>query len=96
MGPPEAADIRTVERRAVARARLSDAGIGAVVAERLGDDELRVRISDGVHFGWLVVTAIDGASADEIEAAVERRAANLPEAERLDALEALSPLAHSA
>ena len=36
MGPPEVADIRAVERRAIARARLSDAGIGAVVAQRLG------------------------------------------------------------
>ena len=101
MGPTEVGDIRAVERRAVARARLSDAGIGAVVAQRLGtnsrgEEQLRVRISDGEHFGWLVVTLTEPVSADVIEAAVERESAKLPVADRLDALEALSPLAHNA
>lgn len=101
MGQPEAADIRAVERRAVARARLSGAGIGAVVAQRLGPgadglEQLRVRISDGVHFGWLLVTLGQPVNADAVETAVEQRAAQLPEAGRLDALKALSPLAHNA
>ena len=101
MGPPEVADIRAVERRAVARARLSDAGIGAVVAQRLGHnsaghEQLRVRISDGEHFGWLVVTLTEPAEAEAVEAAVERRSASLPEPDRLDALEALSPIAYNA
>jgi hypothetical protein len=93
-------DIRAVERRAAARARLSPGGIGAAVAERSGVDpdgreHLRVRISDGRYFGWLAVIAGSGSADPEaVEQAVERRAADLPETDRLDATEALSPFEH--
>ena len=87
------ADIRSVERRAAARAQQSERGIGAVVARRPEPGRVEMRISDGTRFGWLVVTTQGEPTDDELVDAVEQRAAALPDDDRLLALEAMSPLA---
>lgn len=95
MHAPSPDDIRDVERRALERAAVSASGIGAAVAgalPALGGDErrVRVRVSDGRIFGWVDLVLADTA-ADPAEA-VERAAGDLPQTNRLLALEERSPL----
>ncbi len=99
MGDPEqSADIRLVERRAVARAAVSPSGIGVAVADRMptqqsGLPRWRCRLSDGRLFAWLELELAEPAlTPSQLEQGVERWAADLPAEDRLLVLESLSPV----
>jgi hypothetical protein len=99
VGTPERyADIRLVERRAVARAAVSPSGIGVAVADRMpaqasGLPRWRCRLSDGRLFAWLELEIAGPAlTPSQLEQGVERWADALPAEDRLLALESLSPV----
>ena len=92
------ADIRLVERRAVARAAVSLSGIGVAVADSMPAQESglprwRCRLSDGRLFAWLELELAEPAlTPSQLELGVERWAAALPAQDRLLAMESLSPV----
>ncbi len=89
---------RNAERRAAARARTSESGIGAAVVERSAPvagspGPWRCRLSDGRLFAWVgILVGDDDIAAAEVEDAIEAYALALPPGDRLLALEARSPL----
>ncbi len=97
-GSQRYADIRSVERRAVARAAVSPSGIGVAVADRMPAQESglprwRCRLSDGRLFAWLELELAEAAlTPSQLEQGVERWATGLPAEDRLLALESLSPV----
>jgi hypothetical protein len=87
-------DIRSVERRAAARATRSPSGIGAAIVERRTGGWVRCRISDGRLFGWVEVEDPTVAAEARLVDDLERFALSLPGEGRLDRLEKSAPLAY--